>query len=294
MDPIEFEPSYGKILYENISQFSGLLRYANRFPALTGRERDEAVSELITALSITAFGFHSNHSNLRTVEDWLDYHRRVVDHNREIFRLVTTPKPIEVWFQDGRAKRRIRFGHVLGCTMVFPLTDEGYERYTTTETPLSALFPSAVVEAKECRRDQLNLHLGATIDIRNLNHPKWQPDSSSRVFMKLFDHATFFGPNIEWRAGDEAYLVASSGSRLPRFSAYSTPNSKGSYLMEESGFRDVGKVRWAQLTDLKYALDLNDWNRGGFDDERREQVRLTVNAYQHRWEQSAGPMTHQA
>jgi hypothetical protein len=169
-------------------------------------------------------------------------------------------------------------GHTVGFTGVYPLTEDGFSRLVTTDIGVASLMPEGIVPASEYLRPQSTIYIGGVVDVRRLNHPDWVNGNPGRaVFAALFHLASFLPP-VRWYPGvPEDRLVTEDGSRLPRLCAFADPGSESASFLWRAGFRKIG-MKWNG--EVKYALDMADWNSRRLSPKRRTQFLRTIRGLQ--------------
>lgn len=270
---VRFEPGRGRALDKNLTGFHTTLDVADSIRAEPGGGLSGPALDLLVAFHVAAF------PDGRTIlGSAAQNHLRELDqYNPHILRLIPLGRLMVVKYRTGGIPRRLRFGRFVGTTAVYPLTEAGYDSLTQTDIGIAALFPHGIVPGEQCGEPQPFLYLGGIIDVRRLNHPDWVRGRPARAVLAALRHIARFLPPLYWRPGAQEDRLATDRGPLPRLCGFADDGSVGAKCLWRAGFREVG-AKWNG--ELKFALDLADWNTGVFDPKRRAQVRVTVRAIQ--------------
>lgn len=225
---------------------SQLLKHAHDFPALVGDEKRRAELQLITAITSVAFP---------TATIRAERHRDINRWNSGILRLVRTSQVVTI--NPGVPFGEICFGHAAGCTMVFPLVDEAFDKFVTTKAPPIEILTRENIIPRTNRRQRVrSVYIGAIVHVPSLDVGKALAPPGSRVMRAALRHVMRFVPRV-FMGDDHLETRHGSNYSLPRFTCLVDRRGISEALVHALGFEFCGEDING---DRKYVLDLADLN----------------------------------
>ncbi|MEO2089354.1 MAG: hypothetical protein ABGY75_07645 [Gemmataceae bacterium] len=209
-----------------------------------------AKAAMTASIVWTAFG-----GRARTWQDLFELHQRFNAIHPEIVRLVRVGGERFVVLGVGSPQRlEFDFQDATGCTMVFPLTFEGAERFARTEDSIPDLYP--FVEGAVRQRGAVpprDFYLGAIVNLPSLSS-NLVGTRADRVVLHLLGHLRYWFPWVQYTP-DEESLTPHDGGRLPRLLCFSD-NESVRELLERNQFRPC-ECPATRDGSSKYVLDFN-------------------------------------
>ncbi len=227
-----------------------------------------AKAAMTASIVWTAFG-----GRTRTWQDMFELHQRINAIHPDLARLVRVTGERFVVIGAGSPQRlEFDFRDATGCTMVFPLTRDGAERFVRTEDSIPDLYP--FVEEAVRRRGSVpprDFYMGAIVNLPSLSS-NLVGTRADRVVLHLLGHLRYWFPWVQ-STQDEESLTPQDGGRLPRLLCFSDSESVRAVL-ERNQFQPCDCPATRDRSS-KYVLDFNRLRQPGVaDSDRRRLIQL--------------------
>ena len=268
---VRFLGETGRVLWERVREHAWLLENVADLESPNAERRSVAQARMATFLFTAAFGYyHINDKEYEHRSKRFEYLARL---NPDIFQFSWSNRErIAVFGKYGAGS----LGRILGVSMVLPLTEKGYEAYTSNEVMPHEFREAHIVVSPYKPHTVDYVMIGGAVSVLCIKTGEIVSERRSpSLMMRMIDQVARFIPRfrVSENAWGGEFVEGDSPGKLPVVLCPLSEKNTTEQLVQRAGFEWDG---YDQLGDKVYVFRVSDINDPTTTPDRRASMLSTA------------------